>query len=64
MICNCPKCGTLMGHKEQGLESRCVCPACGHSCDICLGSGTMMEKGGAVPLDIWMKYEAGTEDEP
>ena len=43
MICNCPICGTLMGQKEQGIESKCICPACQHTCDICLGSGKMME---------------------
>ncbi|MFR4250567.1 MAG: hypothetical protein ACLUR9_09335 [Christensenellales bacterium] len=61
MICNCPICGTLMSHKEQGIESKCICPACQHTCDICLGSGKMMQKGGAVPMDIWLKYEAGED---
>ena len=50
-----------MSHKEQGIESKCICPACQHTCDICLGSGKMMQKGGAVPMDIWLKYDAGED---
>lgn len=40
MQCGCPKCGTLMGKAERGLDSTCVCPKCGFQCDICVGKKT------------------------
>lgn len=57
MVCGCPQCGTLMAQQEQGLASKCVCPACGAACDACLGTATQIEKGGALPLDLVMEYD-------
>ncbi len=57
MVCNCPQCGMLMGQTERGLYSTCICPGCGHRCDICLGSGEQMKKGGEPPSSILETYE-------
>ena len=39
MQCGCPLCGTLTVHETRGMDSRCVCPACGWICKDCLGDG-------------------------
>ena len=35
MRCGCPICGTYMIQSERGLDSGCVCPACGNMCCAC-----------------------------
>ena len=37
MQCGCPQCGTLTVQVQQGLKSHCQCPACGWTCDDCMG---------------------------
>ena len=39
MNCGCPLCGTLTVQSAKGLESECVCPACGWTCRDCMGDG-------------------------
>lgn len=46
MNCGCPECGTLTVQAERGLDSRCVCPACGWTCRECLGA-----RDGTAALD-------------
>lgn len=45
MRCSCILCGTYMVHSQRG-ESRCICPECGNTCDICMGNrnGERIEK--------------------
>lgn len=38
MRCGCPQCGTYMVQQERGLKSGCMCPACGFSCNACMGT--------------------------
>ena len=38
MRCSCPHCGLYMIQNERGLESRCVCPGCFHTCNACMGT--------------------------
>lgn len=57
MVCGCKQCDTLMVQAEKGLSSQCVCPACGAVCDACLGTNSMIEKGGAIPFDILAEYD-------
>jgi hypothetical protein len=49
MQCGCPECGILMAQAVKGLDSACVCPACGFSCRACLGvqkgADAVIEKG-------------------
>ena len=37
MRCGCPRCSTYMIQAERGLQSGCVCPACGFVCRACMG---------------------------
>ena len=52
-----------MVHQEKGLQSCCICPECQHTCNVCMGSGTKMEKGGAVPDDILLQYEYNDDND-
>ena len=38
MRCGCPQCGIYMVQQEKGLLSGCVCPACLHACNACMGT--------------------------
>ncbi len=57
MRCSCILCGTYMVQQERGIDSYCICPNCQNTCSVCMGSGTKMEKGGGLPLDILLRYE-------
>ena len=37
MRCGCPQCETYMIQAERGLDSGCICPACGFVCRACMG---------------------------
>ena len=38
MRCSCQICGEYMIQDERGLESRCICPNCFHTCAACMGT--------------------------
>ena len=59
MVCGCPNCGALMIQEVKGVHSRCVCKDCGYSCDACLGTATMIQKGEGLPIDLLLKYQNG-----
>ena len=39
MLCGCPYCGDLMAQVPKGMNSYCICPQCGHTCNACMGTG-------------------------
>lgn len=51
MRCGCPKCGEYMAQNEQGLNSKCVCPACFNECDACMGKNAIV-----IPKDRLNEY--------
>lgn len=40
MRCSCILCGAYMIHSQRG-KSRCICPECENTCDICMGNSNM-----------------------
>lgn len=38
MRCMCQVCGEYMVQDEKGLDSRCICPQCFHTCSACMGT--------------------------
>lgn len=38
MRCSCQFCGEYMVQDEKGIESRCICPRCFHTCSACMGT--------------------------
>jgi len=55
MQCGCPTCATLMAQVARGMDSRCICPNCGHECRDCMGGErfkVMIKKGEKIPEQI------------
>ena len=52
MVCGCKNCGTLMVQEQKGITCRCVCPACGDSCDMCIGFERPLSKAELQQLFI------------
>ena len=46
MRCSCALCDTWMVHSES-MKLGCVCPQCGHRCNACLGTDTVL-----TPADL------------